>query len=675
MAAPRRPETARRRARSRLVCVDTGGTFTDLVVRDADGIRAHKVLSTPDAPERAVLEALDRVGGPGAGGRLVHGSTVGLNSVLTGRGARVALVTNAGFEDLLEVARQDRPELYARTVPPRPVLVPRERRFGVPERRHADGRLAGPVDGRALAAVAEAVAASGAESVAVCLLHSYAWPEDEERVAAALAGLGLPLSLSSRLRPRHREYERFSTAAIDAFVKPVVSRYLGRLAEAVAPMELHLVRNEGGSMPVADVLAEPVRAIWSGPAGGAMAVRYWSRVLGHERGIGFDMGGTSADVALCGDDRDVDEASALGPFALALPVVPLASVGTGGGSLAWRDDGGALRVGPDSAGADPGPACYGKGDLPTLSDAHLVLGRLPSWGLLGGSFPLDVDRAARALDRLGREVGLPRRRLAEGLLEIADLQMARPLRRYTLGRGLDPAELPLVAFGGAGGLHACRLARLCGFRHVVVPPHQGLLSAEGMLLASEVFEREEACVLELDRAGERELGRRGRVLLRDTRAALREARRRLPRHRAEVLASLRYRGMNAEFLVRPGAGARGRFEDAFERRFGFRQRLPIEVLRLRARLVLDPGPRPELWELLASSLDEPSQGGARRPRRLGRGGLWWLERAEVPRGPSRAVPGPLAVLDYAGTTIVEAGFEVFRHRSGALVLRARGAAR
>lgn len=649
-----------RRSEARRVCVDTGGTFTDLIELRDGAVRVHKVLSTPRAPEQGVLRALAEVGGGARGGRLVHGSTVGLNSVLTGAGAKVALVTNAGFEDLIEIGRQDRPELYALHVGEKPVLVPRSRRFGIRERRLADGAHEAEASGAELKELQRKIRRSGADAIAICLLHSYAWPEDEDRIAAALRPLALPISTSSSLLRRHREYERFSTTLVNAFIRPVVSRYLERLAEGIAPMDLHVVRNEGGTMPHAEVLAFPARTILSGPAGGALGTRFWGRACGFTRACGFDMGGTSADVALALADEAVEDEARLGPHALALPCVPITSVGCGGGSLAYRDAGGALRVGPMSAGADPGPACYGKGREPTVTDAHLLLGRLPHAGLLGGDFPLYPERAADALGRLAKSLGLTVRDVARGILDIADLQMARPLRSFTLGRGLDPEDVCLVAFGGAGGLHAARLAELIGFRDVLVPPHPGILSAVGMLLARPVVEREEAWVTELGPKSSRELEQRARALLR----SLRRRARRRPSH-AAVFAAVRYRGMNAEFWVEADRRAAERFTTEFERRYGFRQDLPIEVLRIRARLTFEP----DRTESVARALrhDERRRSRATHPRRLGPGGVSCLARHEVPTRGWR--DGPLAILDYSGTTIVEKGWRSRRHASGCLHLK------
>ena len=627
--------------------VDTGGTFTDLVDFDGSELRVHKTASTKHAPEQAVLTAVAAVAGTDREGALVHGSTVGLNALLTGSGARLAIVTNHGFEDVIEIARQDRPELYALHVGPRPVLVPRDLRFGVRERRLADGTLRERATANELSDLRRRLQAARVEAIAVCLLHSYAHPEDEARIAKALRPLGVAIVCSSALLRRHREYERFSAACIDAFIRPVVAQYLEALAAGLSARELFVLRNEGGSLPWRDAAAAPVRAILSGPAGGASAVRFWAKRLGYAAAICFDIGGTSADVAYVGGAESIEDEVLLGPHRLALPSLALTTVGTGGGSIAWRDAGGALRVGPQSAGADPGPACYGKGSEATVSDAHLVLGRLPATGLLGGGFALDAQRARDAVARLGEELGLSIDDCARGILDVADLQMARPLRAFTLGRGIDPKDVALVAFGGAGGLHAVRLARLVGFERVIVPPMQGALSAFGMLLARRVFERERAFVREVDKDGASELARCGRDLLAETK-------RLAPAKAVEgrCFAMLRYRGNQAEFWVEADAAARERFELEFERRFGFRQDLPVEALRVRARLTLEGSFDEAVANAFAAKGRELGK-GRRRRESADQGPLPFVQRSDLDTRRFRA--GPFAVLDYSGTTIVEAG--------------------
>ena len=664
----------------RRVCIDTGGTFTDLIELDRGRLRVHKTPSTPDRPSDAVLEGLAAFGPASAGGELVHGHTVALNAVLTANGARVALVTNKGFEDLVEIGRQDRPELYALHVAPRPTLVPRRLRFGINERRLADGTHESRATERELDELERRIKKSGCDAIAVCLLHSYAHPEDELRIAEALASLGLPTTCSATLLRRHREFERYSTAILNAFVQPVVEQHLGRIAAGCAPMALSIVRNEGGVMPWRDVVREPVRTLLSGPAGGMLGAAFWAENCGFDRAVGFDMGGTSADVALCVDAEGIEEEVQLGAHSLALPSVPLASVGTGGGSIAWKDKGGALRVGPQSAGARPGPACYGHGgEEATLSDAHLWLGRLPEWGLLGGAFALDRKLAEAALSRLAKELGLDVERAAKGMLEVADLQMARPLRSFTTGRGLDPADVCLVSFGGAGGLHAVRLARLVGFGRVLVPPQPGILSAVGMLLARPVREVERAALIEVgEGVGNSSAGKATRVvtaraglaqlasqakslaaeLCDDLPDALRDA-----QARVRVYAALRYRGNNAEFWVPADRRAPARFVDEFERRYGFVQDLPIECLRLRARATFGRDTRKRIAKAFELGVDEELEMPASR---LGKTGLRCLPRAKLAK---RWTAGPLAVLDYSGTTIVEEGSRARRRHNGCIELR------
>jgi len=656
---PREPS-----ATSLRVAADTGGTFTDLCILDREGLRFHKVPSSPAAPEQAVLAGLEGLEATGKKGRLLHGSTVGLNAILTGRGAKVALITNEGFEDLCEIGRQERTALYDLRVPPRPTLVPRSLRFGVRERRLASGERASRATRAELRELAARLRKRRVEALAICLLHSYAHPEDEERLAEALRGLRIPTTLSAGLLRRHREYERFSTAILNAFVHPVLDRYWRRLAREAAPLSLHLVRNEGGSLPVESALETPLRSVLSGPAGGAAGAAFWAEAAGFERAVGFDMGGTSADVTACGKAHEVADVAFLGPFAMALPTIPLHSVGCGGGSIAWFDEDGSLRVGPRSAGADPGPACYGRGTEPTVTDAHLVLGRLPPWGLLGGSFPLDLDRALDAVGRIAAVLGCDVRNAAEGILEVADACMARPLRSFTLGQGMDPERVCLVAFGGAGGLHAARLADRIGFRNILVPPGAGVLSALGMLAMPPVFEFETALFLELDRTNLSVLAGAARDFGRKVLAA-NGSRFRDPR--VEVAASLRYRGMLAELWVPAGRSAREHFERTFESRFGFLQELPVECLRLRARLSFESRRTLGIRRRLRNPRAFPRTSiPCTVPARLGPRGLPCIHRSEM--HPRETRQGPLAILEDSSTTILEKGWTCRLRDDGCLHL-------
>ena len=650
------------------LAVDTGGTFTDLVLLDplppseeAKGdthlrqtrVRCAKVLSTPSDPTQAILEGLRSLGAEGEG-VLLHGSTVGLNALLTGSHGRVALITNEGFEDILEIGRQTRPELYALHVGPRPVLVPRELRLGVPERRLPDGRLLRQATKQDTHALLDKLRELRPSAVAVCLLHSYAFPEDEHRIAKSLAPLGIPVTCSADILHRHREFERFQTAVANASLIPIMRPYLESLEQKVLPKRVFLARNEGGLSPLAKAKETPIRVVLSGPAGGATAARAWSRACGFDLALGFDMGGTSADVAFCGESTDIEDETQVGPYTLALPSVPIITVGCGGGSILHIDQGGALRVGPESAGANPGPACYGKGNLPTLTDAHLLLGRLPT-SLVGGSFPLQPERAREAIQPLADLLGTSLQATSEAALEIADLQMARPLRRFSVGRGLDPAKLALVAFGGAGGLHACRLAELVGIPTVLVPPEAGVLSAEGMLMMPEILEQDLALPLPLEEKNEA-------LILQKVDSLLQGLRKQTTGESCgEGFVSLRFLGSDTELWVPAGEGLRNAFLQRFSQRFGFTQDLGVECLRVRALLEKEPSHRTERMERLLRNLSTQTPG----PTQNQTGGAF-RTRDQIGRSPS---PGPFAILDPNTTTIVESDWAAHRHLNGCLVLQ------
>ncbi len=648
--------------RTKYLAVDTGGTFTDLVLLDPAergepngdspswSVQSAKVLSTPEDPSQAILQGIRLLGAEGEG-VLLHGSTIGLNALLTGSQARVALVTNEGFEDILEIGRQTRSELYTLHVGPRPVLVPRELRLGIPERRLPDGRILRQVTKRDTHALLDKIRALRPDALAICLLHSYAFPEDEHRIAEALRPLGLPITCSADLMHRHREFERFQTAVANASLIPVMGPYLQSLAQKVHPKPIYLAQNEGGLTPLNQAQRAPIRVVLSGPSGGAAAAKTWARACGYEMALGFDMGGTSADVALCGGPTEIEDETQIGPFALALPSVPLITVGCGGGSILHIDQGGALRVGPESAGAHPGPACYGKGQLPTLTDAHFILGRLPS-SLVDGSFPLQIEAARKAIEPLAKQLGTSLRATCEAALEIADLQMARPLRRFSVGRGLDPAELALVAFGGAGGLHACRLATLVGIPTVLIPPRAGVLSAEGMLLMPEIQEQDLA--LTLEEMEESQAIKKANLLLKQiSKQVPKEA-------KVHGFISLRYKGSDTELWVPLQKNLRKAFHRSFQRRFGFTQDLEVECLRIRARVELHPMQRRKRTHCVLSfpPCNPPTVKDSPAPSNF-------LKRRHIGTEPRK---GPVTILDPNTTTVVEKGWSVQYNPNGCLIL-------
>jgi N-methylhydantoinase A len=533
-----------------MVGVDVGGTFTDAVLVHGGRLVTSKVPSTIDDQSEgvidAVLQAVERAGiDPGDIERLIHGMTVGTNALLEGTGARTSLVATEGFGDVLHLRRQTRAHLYRLDAHHPPALIPRERSHEVRERCGPEGVIT-PLDLGTVHAVVEAVREDGSEAVALGLLFSFAHPAHEQRVAEILRG-ALPdvhVSASCEVLPEFREYERISTTAVDAYLTPVLRRYLRRLDERAGAAGLPapaIMQSSGGVLPVEEAAEHAAWTVLSGPAGGVIGA---ARVASEDGGgtvLTFDMGGTSCDVALVRDGVPARTASTIiAGHPLHLPMLDVVTVSAGGGSIAWADSGGALRVGPESARARPGPAAYGLGGTrPTVTDANVVLGRVPTDTPLGGRILLDADAARRAVGTLAAELGLTLERCAEGILTVAVQEMVRALRTVSVERGVDPRNATLVAFGGAGPLHACQVADELGIDRVVVPPAAGMLAALGLVIAGE---RRDYVQTVLQNAGE--------GLLRDLLVPLvRRAREELPEAALAAEADCRYLGQRHALTV------------------------------------------------------------------------------------------------------------------------------
>ncbi|HYP53574.1 MAG TPA: hydantoinase/oxoprolinase family protein [Pyrinomonadaceae bacterium] len=543
------------------VGVDTGGTFTDFVYgAGGGGLRVFKLASTPADPSVAIAEGLRRVaeetGARAEDLEVVHGTTVGTNALLERRGARAALVTTEGFEDVLEIGRQARPRLYDFDAEaPRP-LVARELRFGVRERVAASGEVLEELDDDELTRLVRKLRRARVESVAVSLLFSFVRPEHERRVTGALASLNVPVSASHRILPEYREYERTSTAAVNAYLQPLMGAYLGRLNER-AP-GLRVMQSSGGSVSARVAADEPVRTILTGPAGGVVGALESARAAGFADIITFDMGGTSTDVALCAGGRvRLTNEAAVASLPVAVPVMDIHTVGAGGGSVARVDEGGSLRVGPESAGADPGPACYGRGTKPTVTDANLVLNRFGGTDLLGGDFKLDDARAEKVLAELAREMSraggrkVDARSAALGVVRVVNAGMERALRAVSVERGFDPRAFTLLTFGGAGGLHAVELARALRVPRVVVPRAPGALSALGALRSDVVKDQSRTVMLGSDEAGARDaLSRAFREMEREGADTLRREGFAPVRQRHERSVNARYKGQSFELEIK-----------------------------------------------------------------------------------------------------------------------------
>ncbi|TAK11681.1 MAG: hydantoinase/oxoprolinase family protein [Anaerolineae bacterium] len=463
--------------------VDTGGTFTDFVVFDpATGeFSTFKLPSTPHDPAEAILAGLSRIGGTGRA--IIHGSTVATNALLERKGAKTALITTAGFTDVLEIGRQNRPSLYDFfTSRPTP-LVPAALRFGLHERVSHTGDIHTPLDLAELDALLPHFSASAIESIAVCFLFSFTHPDHEQLVAERLRAAGYFVSVSHEILPEFREYERTSATVINAAVSPVMGRYLAHLESALPQDNLQIMGSNGGSISPAEARVQAARCILSGPAGGAVGAQAVGRAAGVDQLITFDMGGTSTDVSLIDGTLHTTHEAEIGGLPIRIPVIDIHTIGAGGGSIATVDPGGVLRVGPHSAGADPGPACYGRGDQPTVTDANLVLGRLLPDRFLDGQMPLDATRARAALQPLAEQLDLSVEATALGIIRIANAHMTRALQVISVERGRDPRQFTLLSFGGAGSLHATDLARALAIPRILIPPQAATLSALGMLMA------------------------------------------------------------------------------------------------------------------------------------------------------------------------------------------------
>lgn len=618
-------------------------------------LTVHKLRSTPDDPSRAVLAGLAAVRRtPDEAVDLVHGTTVGLNAVLTGNFARTVLVTNRGFEDLIEIGRQERTDLYAldphRPVPP----VPRRLRVGVACRRGKSGEVVEALHRDTIATTVAAVQKLRPEAIAIGFLHSPTDPNDEHALQQALrrALPGIPITCSADLLPAYGEYERFSAAILNAAIAPVVGRYTSRVQDGIGNGTLRLLRSSLGILPPAEATLFPARAMFSGPAGGVLATGQVAKRLGIAQAAAFDMGGTSADVCLVEREATISSEGNIAGLPLPLPTVPVHTVAAGGGSIAYTDAGGALRVGPQSAGADPGPACYGKGSEPTVTDAHVALGHLGPDTLLDGAFPIDVDAAVRAIERLGKQLGMKPRATAEGILTVADATMARAILVITAERAVDPAHVPLVAYGGAGGLHAASLMLRLGMPSAILPAHPGAFSAVGLALAGEASEATEAVRSEITPARLQELLVRGQELLAQCQASLAGK-----DHRGRVEAMVRYAGQGACLRLPMNRRLAANFRQEHQRRFGFATDAAIEIVQLRARAECPAKPLPATPRSEPAAVAATSSTRPLRTRRapLGGNSLPIYHRRSLSE---QAIAGPAIIEEATATTMVPSSCKV-----------------
>ncbi len=695
--------------------VDTGGTFTDCVVADGQSVRVIKVFSgSPASPEEAglaIVEGVRRLIGQASHDTIdiIHGTTVSTNSLLERRGARVALVTTHGFEDLIEIGRQARPRLFDLDVHRAPPLVARRMRWGLQERTAADGSVLLRPTERELGKLKNRILRSGAESIAVCLLFSFANPENERRVLRYLRQLKVPLSISHQILPEFREYERLSTTTMNAYLMPRISVYLSRLereagrklsipsasktrpkpAEARytnnpvrsrASVRVFVMESSGGITTARQAAREPVRTILSGPAGGVAAAARLAETLGIRQTISFDMGGTSTDVCLFEGRPGITNETTVGGLPVAVPVIDVHTVGAGGGSLARIDSGGALRVGPESAGASPGPACYGRGGRrPTVTDANLTLGRIDPDYFLGGTFRLDQQAAEEAFrtfpnggkTKSSTRLGTLRSPLeiARGIIAVANANMERALRVISVERGHDPRDFTLIAFGGAGGLQAADLARSLGIAQVIIPPNPGTFSALGILFSDTVKDISQSILMPVPYGMPRarsspfrrrlnDMARRFQMLERAARIELRRDHYPSVKTQVERQLDVRYAGQSYELTVPFSARFPKDFEQLHRKTYGYTHgHKPLEVVNLRLRLTIPtarPRPPERAGKLAIPHIDNAivKEKNVWFGNRFHRAPLYDRDRLAI----GAQLNGPAIIVEYSSTTAVPPGF-------------------
>ncbi len=629
------------------LAIDTGGTFTDCVCWCEGELRVLKVPSTPADPSRAVLDAIAAIPGS-AGAEVRHGSTVATNALLERKGARVAFVTTAGFEDTVEIGRQARPNLYRWCWEDAPSLAPREMRFGIHERVLADGSILHAADDDELAHLREKIRTSGAEAVALSFLFSFANPANERAALRHLSELGIPISASHEILPEFREYERGSTVLVNAYLAPKMQGYLERLQGGLRlrGSALHVMQSSGGIVTAEVAAREPVRTILSGPAGGVVGATIIAKQAGFSKVLTFDMGGTSTDVALIqtGAALQTTTEAKINGLPVAVPMLRIHTAGAGGGSTAKFDRAGALQVGPESAGADPGPACYGRGEDATVTDANLILGRIdPDW-FLGGNMALDAQRARGILDQHKRSIATVEE-FAEGIVRVADAHMENALRTISVEQGYDPRDFTLLSFGGAGPLHACALAKSLGISRVMVPKHPGALSAYGILVSDFVRDYSRTVMLQP-----------GDVGIEENLGALEDgARRDLPDALAVYSLDMRYAGQGFELNVAWQQDYLASFHELHEKRYGYADRArSVEVVNVRLRLIAQTD------RVEPSPCDLCPGNGCNaivKYTRLYSGGNWLdapvYDRTRLHSGDG--FDGPAVVVEYSATTFVAAG--------------------
>ncbi len=646
--------------------IDTGGTFTDFVLLEPDRVRTHKVLSSPEAPEEAILLGVREMGleQAMADGELVivHGTTVATNAVLEGRGARTVFVTNSGLEELLLIGRQTRPALYDLCPPARAHELEPDLMLGVETRLDSGGTEVVPLTDKAIDRLVQRLRAREPEAVAINLLFSYLNDDAERRLADALEAEGLFVCRSSEVLAVAGEYERGVATWLNARLGPGVSRYIRRLDESTGAAPLSIMQSHGGTIGATAAGEQAVNLLLSGPAGGLCAARQLGDELGTDRLMTFDMGGTSTDVALIDGDFRRTLEGRVGPWPVAVPMVDMHTIGAGGGSLARLDEAGMLHVGPQSAGADPGPACYNRGGTePTVTDANLMLGRLQPDYALGGGLELSGEAGEGAVTALAAQAGLTPEQAASGILDLANDHMAQALRVISIQKGYDPADFTLVSFGGAGGLHVCALAEALGMHRAAVPANSGVLSAQGLARAP----RQRELIQALPAHADADTVQRLAITLTTTGEEQLRAEGVTDAIDSHWFVDLRYQGQSFHLDI-PWDGdmtaAEAAFHEKHEQRYGHRLELPVEWVHVRVRLVAR-----QSTTALPALTERPDGSPSARVAMAGQQDpVTVFERERL--APGQTLSGPALICEPVATTWLAPGWSLEVSTAGHLLL-------
>lgn len=652
-----------------IIGVDTGGTFTDFIYKKGDTWGVYKILSTPKNPAEAVLKGIRDIAGKDKA-LVVHGSTVATNAILEKKGAKTALITNKGFEDVLEIGRQNRHELYNLAFRKDSPLVPDRLRFGVKCRVDYNGNVLDDLDEDELRGVLEAIKKENVASIAVSFLFSFVYPEHEKRVSEICDQTNIPVSLSHEILSEFREFERTSTVVINAYVLPKMEQYIGAIVKQIGANHLRIMQSNGGSITARTAQKESVRTILSGPAGGVVGGFEIGKLAGHKKLITFDMGGTSTDVSLIDGTLPLTFESTIAGLPVKVPMIDIHTVGAGGGSIAYLDTGGSLKVGPESAGAFPGPICYGNGDRITVTDANLFLGRLIPENFLGGKMTLKAEKLEHHFKKASKPIGLTSIELAEGILSVVNSSMERAIRVISVEKGFDPAEFTLFSFGGAGGMHACFLASLLSIPSVFVPKNPGILSATGMLLADIVKDYSQTVMLDHSAVDVENITRLFMPIEKKGYQDLTMENLKKEHMVFERYLDMRYKGQSYEITVPFETDFLNRFHFLHEKKYGyFHKDKPIEIvnIRLRARGL----PQKVEFEKSTTSSSKPSKDSVLGTRETVFGGK--TEKTQIFSRDKLAcgniIEGPALVVEYSSTTVLPLFARAEVDEYGNLVIR------